>query len=538
MAERIKYQPTPTLSPFSGVWNEEMAKHLLRRSMFGAKKKDIDAFLKLGLTKSIEKLLDDSVQLPSPPVKEYSTANATVPDSTISQGQTWVNDPSADGSINSLRRASFKKWWMGNMIMQGQSLREKMTMFWHNHFSTEASDVSNSQYVYKHFNTLRSNALGNIKTLVRSICIDPAMLVYLNGQTNRKGTPDENFSREIQELFVIGKGPQAKFTESDVKEAARLFTGWRNNASLIGSYFDLDRHDIENKQFSSFYKNKLILGRNNANAGIDEIDDFINMLFDTDEAALFLCRKIYIWFVYYDITPEVELNIILPMAKIMRDNNYNIKPVLGALLASDHFYNEMNMGCQIKSPVDLMCGMLRELDVVFSTSDNFTVNYGLWNQIVNYCNFLQQNIGDPPDVSGWKAYYQSPAFYEYWLNSDTLPKRLLYLTTLVSNGYTFSGFKMVVDPFLYCKNLKKPGDPNSLILELSTHLLGIPISQQHRDQLKKDILLSGQSDDYYWTTAWDTYINTPTNESNTKYVKTALSSLIKYIVELPEYQLC
>ena len=538
MAERIKYQPTPTLSPFSGVWNEEMAKHLLRRSMFGAKKKDIDAFLKLGLTKSIEKLLDDSVQLPSPPVKEYSTANATVPDSTISQGQTWVNDPSADGTINSLRRVSFKKWWMGNMIMQGQSLREKMTMFWHNHFSTEASDVSNSQYVYKHFNTLRSNALGNIKTLVRSICIDPAMLVYLNGQTNRKGTPDENFSREIQELFVIGKGPQAKFTESDVKEAARLFTGWRNNASLIGSYFDLDRHDIENKQFSSFYKNKLILGRNNANAGIDEIDDFINMLFDTDEAALFLCRKIYIWFVYYDITPEVELNIILPMAKIMRDNNYNIKPVLGALLASDHFYNEMNMGCQIKSPVDLMCGMLRELDVVFSTSDNFTVNYGLWNQIVNYCNFLQQNIGDPPDVSGWKAYYQSPAFYEYWLNSDTLPKRLLYLTTLVSNGYTFSGFKMVVDPFLYCKNLKKPGDPNSLILELSTHLLGIPISQQHRDQLKKDILLSGQSDDYYWTTAWDTYINTPTNESNTKYVKTALSSLIKYIVELPEYQLC
>jgi uncharacterized protein (DUF1800 family) len=537
MSTKHDLQVQPSLSLYKGVWDEVSAKHLLRRTLFGAKKSEIKSFVDLGMTKSIQKLLDASEAFPNPPVKEYNPANATVADTNILAGQTWVNDPATDGTVMSLRRASFKKWWIGNLVSQGTSLREKMTLFWHNHFSIEAADVSNSQYIYKHFNLLRTNALGNVKTLVTAICTDPAMLVYLNGQSNRKGAADENFAREIQELFVIGKGVGAKYTESDVKEAARLFTGWRNNASQINSYFDIDRHDTGNKQFSSFYNNKLISGRNNSTAGIDEINDFINMLFDTSEAALFLCRKLYIWFVYYDITPEIESGIIVPMAKILRDNNYNIKPVLSALLSSEHFFDEMNRGCQIKSPVDLIVGMSREFEISFSSPDNYTVNYGLWNQLVNYCNFLQQNIGDPPDVSGWKPYYQTPSFYEYWLNSDTLPKRLQYTTNLISNGYTFSGFKMIVDVLSYTRKVTSPRDPNKLIEEISIHLLGLPISLQHRDQLKKDILLTGQSDDYYWSNAWDTYIASPANESNTKYVKNALTLLIRYMIELPEYQL-
>ena len=527
----------PSLSLYKGPWNEDAVKHLLRRTMFGAKRGDINLFLNLGLTRSVLKLLEDAEALPNPPLKEYTPTNAAIPDTNILAGKTWVNDPSNDGTIMSLRRASFKKWWMGTLVMQGASLREKMTLFWHNHFSTEADEVRNSQFIYKHFNMLRSNALGNVKTLVKEICTDPAMLVYLNGQSNTKGAPDENFSREIQELFVIGKGVGANYTESDVKEAARLFTGWKNNSTQINSYFDNARHDTGNKQFSSFYKNKLITGRNNSTAGIDEINDFINMLFDTNEAALFLCRKLYIWFVYYNITPEVESAIIVPMAKILRDNNYNVKPVLSALFSSEHFYDEMNRGCQIKSPVDLIVGMVREFEISFSPLENYTINYGLWNQLVNYCNFLQQNIGDPPDVSGWKPYYQVPSYYEYWLNSDTLPKRLQYSTNILSNGYTFSGFKMIVDVLSYSRKLKSPGDPNKLIEEVSLHLLGLPISVQHRDQLKKDILLSGQSEDYYWSGAWDTYIASPSNDTNTKYIKNAITSLIRYFLELPEYQL-
>jgi hypothetical protein len=198
----------------------------------------------------------------------------------------------------------------------------------------------------------------------------------------------------------------------------------------------------------------------------------------------------------------------------------------------------MNMGCQIKSPVDMLMGMMRELEVKFPTSDLYATNYGLWNLHVSYLNNLQQNIGDPPDVSGWKAYYQDPGFYEYWINTDTLPKRIQYLDYLVASGYTFSGFKMVVDSIAYVKGFGSPGNPNILIDDIADHLLGVTISASHKAQLKRDILLSGQSEDYYWTNAWDTYLSTPSNAANTKYVTTALTNLIKYFVDLPEYQLC
>lgn len=261
------------------------------------------------------------------------------------------------------------------------------------------------------------------------------------------------------------------------------------------------------------------------------------MLFAVDEASLFLCRRLYTWFIYYLITPEVEEAVIRPLAKMLRDNNYEVKPVLRALLGSEHFFDAMNRGCQIKSPVDMLIGMLRQTNVVFPPSDQYVTSYGLWNQLVSYLTNMQQNLGDPPDVSGWKAYYQEPGYYKYWINTDTLPKRIQYLDNLTMVGYTFSGFKMVVDPIAYAKTMRQPSDPNALVDEMTVELLGIPLSVQHKQQIKKDILLSGQNNDYYWTTAWETYINQPGNASNTKYVISALTNLIKYMVDLPEYQL-
>jgi uncharacterized protein (DUF1800 family) len=538
MSTERKFQAPPSLAAYAGPWDKDAVKHLVRRTMFGARKDDIQYFTGLGLNGSINQLLDTSSPLPAPPVKEYGVGNAQMPDTIIGPGETWVNDPNNDGTIASYRRSSFKKWWVGNMINQERTLRENMCIFWHNHFSTESNDVSNAQYVYKHHNLIRSNAIGNIKSLVRAMTIDPAMLVYLNGQNNNRVAPDENYSREIQELFVIGKGPGADFTEYDVKEAAKLLTGWRNNATKIESFFDPNRHDSTNKKFSSFYGNKVITGRTGATAGDLELNDFIDMLFANNEAALFLCRKLYIWFVYYKITPEVEAGVIAPLAKLMRDSNYEVKPVLKALLSSDHFFEMMNRGCQIKSPVDMMIGLLREFEVKFPAADLYTTNYGVWNQMLSYFTNLQQNLGDPPDVSGWKAYYQEPGYYEYWINTDTLPKRIQYLEALVNNGYTVSGFKVVVDGLAYVRKMPSPRDPNKVIDELADHLLGIPISTQHKAQLKRDILLSGQSDDLYWATAWDLYISTPSNMANTKYVTTAITNLIKYMVGLPEYQLC
>jgi uncharacterized protein (DUF1800 family) len=531
-------QWAPSLQSFSGQWDESTARHLLRRTQFGVKLAELKTVRDLGLNASLDILLNDQLPQPLPPLKEYNPINAAVPDTLIAGGQTWVNDPASDGTVNSLRRASFKKWWVGQMLNQQISLREKMTLFWHNHFATESVDIGNAQYLYKHHSLLRKNALGNFKNLVREITTDSAMLVYLNGQNNNKTAPDENYAREIQELFVIGKGKNAGFNEADVKAAARVLTGWRNNAAEIKSFFDTNRHDINDKQFSEFYKNKKIIGRTGADAGAVELGEMIDMLFETDEVALYLCRRLYVWFIHYQITPEIEEAIIVPLAQIFRENNYEVKPVLQVLLSSQHFFDSMNRGCQIKSPVDMLIGMLREMEVKFPADGQYTNQYGLWNQLVNYLSNMQQNIGDPPDVSGWKAYYQEPGYYKFWINTDTLPKRIQYLDTLVAVGFTFGGFKMVVDGVSWIKLFPNPSDPNSLIETLCVHLLGVDLSASHKAQLKTDFLLAGQSQDYYWTDAWELFLSTPSNMANTKHVSTAVTNLVKYLVDLPEYQLC
>jgi uncharacterized protein (DUF1800 family) len=528
----------PSLRAYNGQWDEATARHLLRRTQFGVKIAELKTVKNLGLTATLDILLNDQLPQPLPPVKEYNPANAAVPDTLIAGGQTWVNDPVTDGTVNSLRRASFKKWWVGQMLNQQISLREKMTLFWHNHFATESVDIGNAQYLFKHHSFLRKNALGNFKNLVREITTDPAMLVYLNGQNNNKTAPDENYAREIQELFAIGKGKGAGFTEADVKAAARVLTGWRNNAPEIRSFFDPNRHDVNDKQFSEFYKNKKIVGRTGVDAGAIELAEMIDMLFDTNEVALYLCRRLYVWFIHYQITPEIEESIIVPLAQVFRQNNYEVKPVLRMLLGSEHFFDPMNRGCQIKSPVDMLIGMLREMEVKFPADGQYTNQYGLWNQLVSYLTNMQQNIGDPPDVSGWKAYYQEPGYYKFWINTDTLPRRIQYLDILVAVGFTFGGFRMVVDGVNWIKLLPNPADPNSLIETLCVHLLGVDISAAHKAQLKTDFLLAGQSQDYYWTDAWELFISTPSNMANTKHVSTAVTSLIKYLVNLPEYQLC
>lgn len=535
----IELQRTQSgLNPYTGAFTENEVIHLLKRTMFGASKADLDYFKTKTLTQSVDELLNPTAALPSPPVKEYSHSTAlTQPDTTIANGQTWVGDVNNDGTISSLRRASFKKWWMGNMINQDRSIREKMNLFWHNHFSTETADIGNPQFVYKHHNILRTNALGNFKTLTKLITLDPAMLVYLNGQLNTATAPDENYGREVQELFCCGKGPQSLYTEADVKAASRVLTGWRNDGNTFNSYFTLSRHDITNKQFSSFYNNTVITGRNTANAGDVELDDLLNMIFSTQEVAKYICRRIYRWFVYYEIDASTEANIITPLANIFRTNNYEIKPVLNALLKSEHFFDALNMGCQIKSPVDFIVGMCREFNVQFQPTTDYITNYGMWNYLLSWVSNMQQNIGDPPDVSGWKAYYQEPQFYEIWINSDTLPKRTQFTDTLTVNGYTFNTKKITVDGTEFAKTLPNPGNPNTLINDSIKFLYRINLSQASKDQIKKDILLGGQTSDYYWSDIWNTFITTPTNTGNATLVRNRLRDLYKYFLGLAEYQL-
>lgn len=522
------------LSPFKGTWTRASTKHLLKRVLFGAKKSEIDYFHNLGMSKAVNELLSTNSNPLSLPLNDYNTT--TVIDPVVPMGSTWINNITADGTLNSYRRSTFKKWQVGNMVLQEKNITEKMCLFWANHFSIEADIVAYGNYVYTHHDTIRKNCLGNFKQLIKLITIDAGMLRYLNGYLNTNTAPDENYGRELQELFTLGKHIDVKYSEADVKAAAKVLTGWRIN-STFSVYFDTTKHDVTNKQFSSYYNNKIITGRTAA-AGALETDDLINMIFEKPEVAKYICRKIYQFFVYYHIDDNVENKIIVPLADILIKNNFEIKPVLDALFKSEHFYDNLYVACQIKSPIEHVVGCLREYNIIFPNAvSDYADAYYLFNSMVSQMINLGQNPSDPPNVAGWPAYYQVPEYYELWINADTLPKRNKFTDLMIESGYTRNGKKVMIDTIAFAKSIcTNPSDPNILMNAAFENLISSDVSTTLKANLKKQILLSGQSSDYYWTDAWNAYqLNASTINFN--IVNVRLKALLKYIMNLPEYQL-
>ncbi len=534
----VVQRTTTGLEQYAGPWGADQSLHLLRRTMFGATKSDVDVLKTKTMLDAVDLLLTIPTTAPTPPVNNY---NDKYPDPVVAAGQTWVNAPrGTDGTINAVRIASFKSWWFGLILNESLSIVEKMTLFWHNHFSTETNVVSDARYIYKYNALLRQYALGNFKELTKQITIDPAMIRYLNGYANTKTAPDENYGRELQELFTSGKGVNSQYTEADVKAAARLLTGWRDDATNITYTFDATKHDTTDKQFSAYYNNTKIIGRSGATAGTDELNDLLTMIFAQQEVSKFICRKLYRWFVYYVIDQNAEDNVIIPLAQIFRDNNYDIKPVLAALLKSAHFYDAANIGCMIKNPVDVIAGTLRQFSIAFPNSTAFVAQYVLWSAMQNSAAAMELNIGDPPNVAGWPAYYQIPQYYELWINSDTLPKRKNFTDMCVTSGYqtTVNGikYKLAIDPIAFASIFSNPGDPNQLIADMAQYLFAIQLSDNEKTTLKS-ALLSGQISDYYWTNAWNDYIAAPTDVNKKNIVFTRLQSVMSYLLNIAEFQL-
>ncbi|MDZ7936730.1 MAG: DUF1800 domain-containing protein [Emticicia sp.] len=523
------------IDEYKGEWKIAQISHLLKRTMFGSSPDDIAYFQKKTLSETIDELLADPAPI-EPPLNFYDTATYKDPQG-IKFGETWVNAIYGDGTVNSRRRASYKDWWLIQMATQKRNIHEKIVLFWHNHFATEINEFNDARFAYLHNTVLRKYALGNFKEFVMQITLDPAMLRYLNGRLNTKNAPDENYARELQELFTVGKGIDSKYTEDDVKAAARVLTGYGINNDRMVYTFNLNNHDTGDKKFSAFYNNTIIKGGNTA-AAERELDDMLTMIFAVEEVSKFICREFYQFFVYYDITPTVEKDIIEPLAKIFRDNKYEIKPVLEALFKSQHFFDANVYGAMIKSPLDLIIGTVREFNVAFPSPKDFLQEYyNLFGELVRQGEIMQQNIGDPPNVAGWPAYYQAPMFYGIWTNSDTYPKRNQFTDTFVNSGFAKNGRRIQLDVVAFAKKMPTPNDPNRLISDSLEILYEIPISTELTQQLKKDILLSGQSTDYYWTELWDTMISKPNDTNTRNMVTTRLRNLYKYILALPEYQL-
>ena len=547
------------LTPYAGTFDKEQITHLLKRTMFGATKADVDFFTGKTLTETINTLLTAPAALTDDklPLNYYGTvANGVDPNVTF--GSTWVYSPE-NGNLNGQRRTSIKAWWGAQMMNQTRSIFEKMVLFWHNHFSTEIVDTTALMF-FKHLALLRANALGNFKTLTKEVTLDPNMLRYLNGYLNRKTAPDENYGRELQELFTVGKGPNSKYTEDDVKAAAKVLTGWsirnvvdpQNPAQYKWeSYFTPVNHDTTPKVFSAFYGNKTIttpVTNTQADASA-EIDAMLDMIFATNETAMYVCRRIYRFFVYYDIDATVEAEVITPMADIFRQANYDIKPVLKALFSSEHFFDVAQKACLIKSPIEFAVGLVREFNMVFPTTittleTDLPVLYSAWYTIVgdrnNGAATQGQNIGDPPNVSGWYAYYQVPVFHEAWINTDTFPKRLRFSDQfmITSTGLGVGNNKFLkVDFVKFTDSFGTDAeDPNTLITRALEILYRVTPTQAMLTYLKMTILLDGQVTDHYWTDAWLAYKSSPTT-TNFNIVNTRLQKFYTFIVRNPEYQL-
>lgn len=517
------------LAPYTGVWTKSEAMHLIRRTMFGAKLADITYFSGRTMLQAVDELLT-APPAPAPPINNYNTTTSTDP--SIAAGATWVNGPESS-TFAGQRRNSLRAWWTGQQLNQARSIQEKMVLFWHNHFSVQYETVRVATHCYNYNALIRANALGNMKTLTRAVTLSPAMLYYLNGKKNSKNAPDENFARELQELFTIGKDLADHYTEDDVRAAARVLTGWRANDTTMTSWFDPTKHDTTSKQFSAFYNNTVIAG---STTGDTELDALLAMIFGQQEVANFVMRKLYRFFVYYKITPAIEQNVIQPLAAIYRQNNYDILPVLATLFKSQHFYDVMEISCMIKSPIDFTVGYLRNFKVDFPAPTDYATQYYMWLQVWYATADQQQAAGDPTSVAGWSPYYQLPTYHQLWITSDGLRKRKGIADWLLYGGIVKNSFTVGVNVITFSQNhISNPSDPNILVDEALSYFLPLTIGAATRAYLK-NILLSFQAQDHYWTDAWLNYINLP-NASNTNLVKQRLQYFYSYIVNLAEYQL-
>lgn len=526
------------LEAYTGVWGKQQAAHLIRRTMFGATKTEIKFLNSMTLSKAVDLLLQTPPNPPQP-VNDYNgVGEDKLNDKYIPFGAVYADNANRDIDVEFWKNVSLKCWWFNNIIEQKYSIQEKMMLFWQNHVPIQIFEIYDARYSYRYLNTLRQHALGNFKSMMKAVTIDPAMLFFLNGNSNVKGTPDENYGRELQELFCVGKGAGSKYTESDVKAAARVLTGWKSAYDKPNTYFDQWQHDSGDKQFSAFYNNTIIKGVTGPNGGNTELDAMLNMMFATTECAKHVIRKLYRFFVYHTIDAQTEATIITPLAQLYQTANYEIKPVLAQLLKSAHFFDVLNRGAIIKTPLDFTLGMLREYNMAKPPKTDLKETFWVRSNMYWWIRDMLLDIGDPPNVAGWPAWYQTPQFDKYWISTTTLPKRGSLSDMMIYWGYENESklIRYGIDEFAFTKTLDKPEDPNLLIEEVLSLFFSISVNATVKQELKK-ILLDNQAQDYYWTNAWLDHINNPNDAMKKETVKWKLKSLYQHIMQMEEYQL-
>jgi uncharacterized protein (DUF1800 family) len=338
--------------------------HLLRRAGFGATEAELDRYAQLGFGGALDRLLNP----------EQVDDSAT--DQLLAPLTGDLGDP------KKIEPAKF--WWFNRMLYTQRPLQEKMTLFWHNHFATANSKVNNAVLMLQQIQLFRDNGLGNFETLLQEVTRDPATLIWLDNRLNRKAAPNENYAREVQELFTVGIG---NYTEQDIHEAARAFTGHTLDRNL-GYVFNKAQHDSGMKTFQG-------------QTGNFDADDILAILVRNPATARFITTKLFTYFV----NDSPGSSTIDRLAGTFTNSNFDIRSVLRDLFSGPEFLSPQAFHGQVKQPVDFVTGSLKSLNVQNVGPD-----------VTQVLRRMGQDLLNPPDVSGWKG-------GTAWINSSTLFER-------------------------------------------------------------------------------------------------------------------
>ncbi len=432
--------------------------HLLRRAGFGFSPTELAYYKSLGYEGAVKELLNPE-----------QVSNSQLDDAIARQRFDFTN-------LDDLKR-----WWIYRMAFTRKPLEEKMTLFWHGHFATSNRKVGNAYTMYQQNALMRKYALKNFGDLLLAMSEDPAMIIWLDNQQNHKGKPNENYAREVMELFSVGIG---HYTEPDIKEAARAFTGWETKANAF--FFNASQHDSGDKIF---------LGeRGNFNG-----NDIVDILAHKPATANFLARKLCKFFV--SDNPSEEM--IKKIAHTYKPNDTNVKKMLAAIFTHPDFFTAKAYHAKIKSPAELVIGTIKSLQV-----------QKLDATLPSQMSRMGQNLFEPPSVKGWDGGTS-------WISTNTVMERFNFAARITQEK--FDAIEAYITPAALVKQqgLTNPDDTINYFLSL---LVDGDVPASTRAELKK-----------YVTTDYSGKVFN--GKPDDQIMDAKLRGLVHLIMTLPTYQL-
>ncbi len=604
------------LGNLTGALGKKRAAHLLRRTSFGASIAEIDLFAGLTAQEAFDRLLSED--LPDPPLPL---------DPAVTEKPEWVIYGTSDANSEDFDLSRFLNTWMigqalgsdiSNDLKPSWSFRERMVFFFHTLFTTKHTSVNSSRAIYYQQALFRKYAFDrddrsrvdpesteeeplpdipifvNLRELTKKVCVDNAMLVFLDGRLNVRGNPNENFARELLELYSIGRGLEGNvpdpefdgdyhyFTEQDVQEAAKVLSGFNFDDNfryiqdpnetrkygdpdtelprgiLRGDSLVASQHDNTTKQFSVRFggatiepnSGLYINGFPSEESVLDEIGQLVDLIYDQDQTTINICRRIYRFFVYHEVTPELEADIIQEMADIFRSNDFKLHYVLEALFTSEHFYEgsagytDDSFGGLIKSPYDLVVGFHKNMNLALPeyTIGNLVSYYEDYAGPMNSQMSTQgMDFYDPFEVAGYKAYHQYPIYNRSWITTNYLTNRYQFITDYLNPDNNR------LNPLNFVQNNVPNGiarNARSLIIYLAEYFLPLNDNltfddtgsseitsarlEYFRSEFFKDQLDADAEEE--WTNNWD-------NNLDSEKLSMLLVNLFNALLQSPEYQL-